>query len=590
MKKILYFLPVAVLALASCSSDEPTLQETPGVDESQKVFDGDAALMSINIMNAESTRSRAVSENPADFVYGSTDESNVNSLSFYFYDKVGDYVTKYANASITPVSSTDPFVEVIGQSKIVLTDLLGQNYPAYVVAIINAPTSFDLTGKTLSQAYAATLDKAASWSVNNGKAENFIMTSATSSENGSDFHYFATPVKEENFAVQTGSQGDPWPSDIDATPVDIYVERLAAKIQLDFASNFELLADGSYRVKLDGQYHVDGVDTDLYAQLLGWGVNGVAKNTFYFKHINDTNPFETTDGWNFDGTHRCYWAQTPGYGTTEYPNSFEDVTQKGGNGEYSDVTAPRERLTYISYNDVLKNKFTANNFAYIPANTERGENIWVSATNSLLHAALTEVLIAAKIVDTDGNTIPLYQLSDTYYTRTGVINYLLNAAGNHIWKKEESAEGTKYVNIAKEDLDVVYGYDGTFKLKVTNDVRYYKDNIGSETWSSSTAVANHINSFLPERQSFCFNDGMMYYNIPVRHLRSLAKGEQVKTGHYGIVRNHWYKLNVNSVANLGHSVYRPGEHIIPNTDDTRYMIGASIKPLPWRIVNQDVEL
>lgn len=602
MKKFFYFLPLAAVAFASCSSDEPLLNETPDTPEEIKVFDGDCAVVSINIMAAEnSSRSRAendpVSEsNKNDYKFGSADENAVSSISFYFYDAAGDYVTKYSNATIANTDwvagnlDNDRFVEKIGNAKIVLTDLLGTNYPSYVIAILNANPSGDTKTKletSLTEAHKVLLGKEASWTVADNKAQNFIMTSVTSDENVADFHYFATPISEENFAIQTGNQGQDWPTNITPKPVDIYVERLAAKVEVKFSDKFTLAEDGSYLIKLPDTYSVDGEATDLYVKLQGWGLNGIEKTNYYFKHLPESNSFTTYDGWNFAGTHRCYWAVSPTYGWTEYPNSFGEVAEKAQ--DPSLIHANNEKLRYISWNDVKSNPFKAENFSYLPENTERAANTWIEATKTLNDAALSEVLIAGQITKVDGTPVEIYQLSESYYTKDGVIAYLLNAAGTHIWKKD-SDEDNKYVTIQPSDVDINFGYDGTFSLKVTNKaVTYYEDNEGKKAYASTTAVADYINSFLPDRQSFAFIEGRLYYNIPIRHLRKIDNGI-AKTGAYGVVRNHWYEVTITDVKKLGRAVYRPDEHIIPNTDDTRYMIGSSIKINSWRMVPQNVEL
>ncbi|MDE6010831.1 MAG: fimbria major subunit, partial [Muribaculaceae bacterium] len=120
---------------------------------------------------------------------------------------------------------------------------------------------------------------------------------------------------------------------------------------------------------------------------------------------------------------------------------------------------------------------------------------------------------------------------------------------------------------------------------------WYKDNEGTEAWQNAAEVAKEINAYLPDKQSYCYNDGMVYYNIPIRHLRpGYVPGEKILTGMFGVVRNHWYQVTISAIKNLGHSVYRPDEHIIPPSDDTRYMIGSSVKILSWRLVKSTVEL
>ena len=104
----------------------------------------------------------------------------------------------------------------------------------------------------------------------------------------------------------------------------------------------------------------------------------------------------------------------------------------------------------------------------------------------------------------------------------------------------------------------------------------------------------------------------MYYNIPIKHLRggemltekvptdayyysvNDAEGNLVfalREADYGVVRNHYYQITVNKIANLGKAVSNGDEDIIPNTDFSElYYVGASINILSWKIVNQGVNL
>ena len=79
---------------------------------------------------------------------------------------------------------------------------------------------------------------------------------------------------------------------------------------------------------------------------------------------------------------------------------------------------------------------------------------------------------------------------------------------------------------------------------------------------------------------------MTYYYTDLRHL-----GTEVTKGLYGVVRNHIYDVNVQSVVGLGTPVYNPDEVIVPQKpgEDETY-IAAKINILSWRIVNNDVDL
>ncbi len=93
-----------------------------------------------------------------------------------------------------------------------------------------------------------------------------------------------------------------------------------------------------------------------------------------------------------------------------------------------------------------------------------------------------------------------------------------------------------------------------------------------------------------------YESGMMYYNIPIEHLRggtmSIATdgAVSVEEADYGVVRNHCYDLKINKIENLGVSVWDPAEPIVPNLETPSFYVGASINILSWKVVNQNVEL
>lgn len=97
----------------------------------------------------------------------------------------------------------------------------------------------------------------------------------------------------------------------------------------------------------------------------------------------------------------------------------------------------------------------------------------------------------------------------------------------------------------------------------------------------------------------CYKHGMMYYAVPIQHfIAGTHKGEDgepdgnyamkyddIVTGDYGVVRNHWYKFNISAIAKPGIPVHDPDQPIIPNYDDTDRYIGFEVVILPWHIVD-----
>lgn len=78
----------------------------------------------------------------------------------------------------------------------------------------------------------------------------------------------------------------------------------------------------------------------------------------------------------------------------------------------------------------------------------------------------------------------------------------------------------------------------------------------------------------------------MYYYIPINHL-----GKVGSVAECGIVRNHWYKVTLNSITGLGTPVYDKDKTIDPTTpkDENTYL-AARVNVLQWRVVSQKVDL
>jgi hypothetical protein len=63
------------------------------------------------------------------------------------------------------------------------------------------------------------------------------------------------------------------------------------------------------------------------------------------------------------------------------------------------------------------------------------------------------------------------------------------------------------------------------------------------------------------------------------------------TPNYGMVRNHWYKINVSAINHVGDAVFDETVDIpgIPEKNQ-EYYLSAKIHVLSWHVVKQDVEL
>lgn len=97
-----------------------------------------------------------------------------------------------------------------------------------------------------------------------------------------------------------------------------------------------------------------------------------------------------------------------------------------------------------------------------------------------------------------------------------------------------------------------------------------------------------------------FQGGKAYYTIPIKHLgfyrssnvKNAGKNandkdfdwNEVKSGDFGLVRNHIYSIIVDDIKGLGNGIPDPNDPIVPPTDPEEYFIGARIIVLNWAVV------
>lgn len=84
-----------------------------------------------------------------------------------------------------------------------------------------------------------------------------------------------------------------------------------------------------------------------------------------------------------------------------------------------------------------------------------------------------------------------------------------------------------------------------------------------------------------------YKNGYMYYAAPVGHNTSNTNWVSKEVGSVGVVRNHAYTINVNSISAPGRSVDMVGQPIIPLLDVKRDYIDVSVKILDWHGIWQD---
>ncbi len=580
------FAALALSALAACSKET-------GLDDS--VFKGDKAYINVQLAYS-SPQTKGSAATPA-FYYGTAEENEVKSADFFFYNADGTFAThssKTLTWTASGTGSTDQSIESVGQGVVVLEGLKSTNYPTYMSVVLNANGTMvsDLHGKTIAEAQAYLINAIATQgtTVSSTDWTEFVMTSSTYGNGNAVSGYFCEHLVPTNFQENAEDAKD------DAHAVTAYVERLAAKVRLELGS--AVTADATDKIKI-GSFEVNGTSTDLYCKIFGWGLNATTEDSYTFKNIDPAWDFTsgTAFTWDDASNHRSYWGKSTVYGvnTNYYPQDYADSLQ------YKATLTKTIPLNYISYNEL---EVSVGKDAYCRENTNTVDVFNASHFSS----AVTSVLLKAQVVDASGTAVNLVNYAKMLYTfdnyKTKVLtDYQNNHTGAKIYVKDATSGTASYREAAITDFEVKNAYDGNVYLEFKDLGTGYGYCLydGASTYTEKTLdeVNELINGTATTKDTTAsfYNDGKMYYNIPIEHLRNGAKytdtdfSTKNEEANYGVVRNHYYMLTVNSIKNLGKAVYDADEPIVPDDKDVKnYYVGAKVNILSWKLVNQTVDL
>lgn len=570
-KHYLLYASAAMIALASCSRE--TIEViTPEMSTSY-------AKISISMASAPGTRAWGDAD---EFDKGTYNESKMalEDIHLVFYDDNGFVVGSgehiktslddYFNISGETTPDVDrtpgftagdtPYVSDDNTVIFKLNLYEGAPLPTKVAAFINVdPTDFNFNLDKLS-------DIKTNVSTEYETDGKFIMTSA-GYYSGSEYMITA-PITGDIFTNVSAAV------EAKATTADIYVERLAAKVNID--------ADPE--VKQDDQKFIiktpedETLTAEFSANKFQWGLTGTADKMYMLK-----KKFENSVPSWMNGTNRSYWAEGA-YWETDY-DTFKDNSP----------------LTYLSLKDINTNGKTNGTADYTLEHTYN----YAAIKNAPLfsaNVASTSAIIIGKYTFKNGTSTLnvydngfylLYQGAEekdsetvsvfTIYTKDDLIEYLKKDHEN-IYTKE----GDKVT-----DFDVVKA--GTqFKLVKagTTDDLYFGDGKENEVVDTTKPV--------PATNARHYVESKGYFFIPIEHY---TQGNAEKNGYYGVVRNHSYVLNITSIQGLAAPLddkytgegdgesEGENEPIVPDPDDLKEAyIQASIKVLSWHVVSQDVKL
>lgn len=555
MKKNLFLTGVLATAfLFGCSDDMPNnggLENVKGEVGYVKV--------AINLPTTSGVPVKGANGND-NFGDGIEAEYKVNDiiLAIFEGDDEGDATFKEAQnlSGLLAMQSSVNNVTVKYKSDVLEIGKPGEGKNVYALAIVNGKGFFSVnenkelkfgdtnfTG-TLSalnnEAKTVELAKMANVNEKNFLMLNAPITNKPSSTTVTTGREVTTLVPLHVYKTKREAEGNWENAD------QIYVERAVAKVTTSVkgTDNTLTIPDGKGLV-------YDGAKVTFE----GWRLNLTNKTYFPVRNVSDWNTWEGynvgTEVNRFFGTaenpYRVYWAIDPNYRST---------VVEGANTSLNQLTVVADD----QWNGMSDNEYCAEN---------------TTTAAEMNRARLTGVLLKAKFTlkgGTEDDNLFMLGSSSSIYSKKQLLDFLKTTLGYDLQVKTgaiaqtiTSVDKVKEVFEFKDAATVMDNTKAGEILKAcSNTIRFYKGGV------------------------------MFYYTTVIKHFNDIADAagttykDEDHLGLYGVVRNNWYDIKINSVSGPG----EPEIPVIPdepvNTEHS--YINAQINILSWAKRTQNVEL
>ncbi len=589
MKK-LPILGAALMALAMTACDnEPQVSAGSGANNGSVA----GKYIGISIKNAETTGSRAIGS--LGYAEGSENENKIDQLHFLFFDMNGQPFAmtgtningdvqendQVATNWVKPVKITPDLVDNKGansQSETQAVLILGNGtgsyegqIPARVICVANVDDETIRTkyaDKTIAQLLDHNTGSNSNaplhetvWSENDEtkKKENFIMTSSTWWDGTNVICW--SDITNNNLADKAENALK--------NPVDIYIERLAAKVSVSTLPTCKFVKENAtdyLKIQINELKDGEVVLSDakkVLAVPTGWDINTVATQTFGIKHLLQGRQESTyfAKASDFNVGVRSFWASTSSV------RSVQDFTP-------ADLDHQAGETIYTLGN-------TADPF--LVGNGTSG----VSALRGNVNFArcyATKVLVGVKFYLVDENaseTVPADVEPSTfmywggmYYTPEALCNVLSRGLANN--------QGVAYARVQENNNYMVKFYS-------TSDSKEFNKNITENLHNSQANLMS-----VPAAQ--CWTNGMGYYIVNISNditntRETTNPARQPGTTMYGVIRNTAYTYDIQDFFGLGTSV--PNTNIttrVENPEKSDTYVAAKLHILNWRVVNNNINL
>lgn len=378
----------------------------------------------------------------------------------------------------------------------------------------------------------------------------------------------------------------------------IFVERAQAKVQV-FDKTKTTSNINTFTITAS-----DGTPVTYYYTLNNWEIDNYNTQTTLTRKFTDTwagysNSLLTAANYRFVDDeevktgfgYRTYWGEDVNYAnddtdpalTTQQKSATPTVDNAFGNYEYcfenttSSNQPNADELTRI----IVKAQLGKEDGAYADFFTVNDDRsiIYINDANNAGDGSIQK-RIKSYLLNDSGVEEAINKAQPTNDFTEANLTVTLNMSNSGILNNKD--------NITVTLADNIDGIDADEKVAIETAI---KEALYSE---DEQVVTNKINFNY-------YKDGVCYYDAYIRHFDETEAPLENKTtratantddqdllGRYGILRNNWYVLNVNSVKGIGDSTVP----VVPSepVDKEELYLSVEINIMPWVMREQDVDL
>lgn len=590
--RIKHFFGLAVLAAmtASCSSNND-LVVGGGNGSGENESGASYASITIKLPTTSGTRAGAVSGSKNDqFDEGTASEYAVNDATLLIFQKVGESENEYKYIETAELGNLDPWKNdkttgITTESTTITAKLeqatAGENGDYYALVILNNETS---TGTKVTLPSGSTTY--GTWNAATTDATNLL-------DNTKGFYmanapqFTAAGVEPSTlvhikgiYRTKEEAQNKPGTT--------VHVERGLAKVTVGSNSTSNYFAtEGASATGT--KYSNDNV------KITDWALDVTNKSSF---------PVHVTSGLNDNTTgYSDIWKNEPAAATgTAATSRF--VSQLNATGAFKRVYWGIDPNYSMDLSDLAKCK------AQFTLADAAGKGVtWKKGSGSDKPLYCLENTFDIKNM-TQGQTTRVL-LKATYTPKalekeTDKTFFMIGNSSD-FWTK--ATLNKQITSKAEEVLNTKTGVTVTFKADLLKGGTHVLDattvEIKEGTEDKTLVVADQINKKLGLDMNKgigikTYKEGVSYYIARIKHFGddltpwkegdATYNGENLKwLGRYGVLRNNWYDLTINSISGPGYPDVPEVKPTDPDDEDTKY-INVSVKILDWAKRSQTVDL